>query len=712
MSLASHGHLKPSLVNFLFATRRLRTIAGSLTAPRAPAFKYKPLTKPASCQWTYRSGSNIAAALHAGDGQHSDVAPIVPHSDPVVPQPSSVLRPDHDGINSNIGPPEERWNGESYVDQVTALLCSTFGSGPEDVNARGVVYRKHKEDKQLINQLLKDKGRLSYDWRIPLLLLVQAAASSTENRDLIRDTTLQGPTEVLHRKPLQNYAHFARKVSRPPVWSEATLCQYVADVAGSQSFQKTIPRSLRKSQLNGKLNIVDITTIFDDVFYDDTMEKFLNSDACNTALRFFYTYGMMSKARALYNRMELLRMKIPTATFNIILRGAAQRKDLHNFTFLLQKMLQRGFSPDDDTWLNLLIAVGSGEVRAVIVHKMKEWNVKQTSQTRKAVAALMIPDEVKFYLGSGYSSYTLIHHMDNRYDTGWLTTRAGNSLLHEYGHRRPIGDCLELLVRMKQRGFVPNGITLNTLLRQCLRRGSIWPAIQVLGAFNHHFKLRPGNSEYETLLNLAWDRKSLNVARVIWRSACIDGCVNHAMRKRVYRSLSHHHSRHFQVSEKVDDMEAQSRGQIFCELAGYFVVGVREPQAAELAKLGRAMWASKPDSNKTALTRTGLQIQSDLRTARSCYLKLPFHELLHQALELDLKWKAEGLWKNDERRKLLQGGIQVELCNSQIDQFELSGPRLRWVKTLVNIRKIPYERGLPPSVLGRNTPDSRHQSFG
>ena len=656
----SHGHLRPLALEALFAASQPESPPVTLNASTTQAFLYRPLGRFTVYQWLHRRYSHSSVVLGDGDVQQADPTPIVQCAEARNSRPPSISRDDQiENITKILFSGEQR-NGEPYTDQVVALPRPNWGRFPNDENRRVLVFGKHQADKQLINQRLKDKGRLSYDWRIPLLQLEQAAASSMDKRDSKSEISTGYRIRRITSKSSQYSAQLAREIPRPAVWSEATLYYYVAKITDSQRAQVNIPRFRKRTYLDGSSNRADITKIFEGLFYDDATKKFLSSEACNAALRFFYMHGMISKARALFSRMESLQLDIPSATFNIVLRGAALNRDLHNFTYLLQKMLQQGFRPDHDTWVSLLIAVNSKEVRAIIAHKMHERNVKLSPGSTKAVAGLMIPNEVDRHLSSGHDPNTFVDHMDIRYGTQWLTTRAGNSLLYEMG-KRECTNGLGLLQQMKQRSFVPDEVTMNTLLRLCLQRSLYHDAIEILKFFDCHFKMGPGDKVYETLLNLAWNSRLLNCARVVWRSACVDGHVSFHTCNRVFQSLLDHNLRELPSLDKVDSRDDQGRGKIFRKLAGYFVVGVRRPRTAELAELGRALWGSDFDSNRSSVKRARLLIQSDLRIAKSYRLKVPLHELLRQALELDLKWSAEGFWKNEDRQRRLQDGIQVEV---------------------------------------------------
>ena len=660
MFLKSQGHLRSLAVKALLAVCQPGNLLVTLKVSPTRAFLYGPLGQSTVSQWIHRQYLHSSVVLDEGDVQQADSTSIIQCTEALNSQSPPTFRVDQIENITKIVLSEEQRNQKPCTDQIATLPRPKPGESPKDGNEKALDFGKHQADKQLINQRLKDKGRLSYDWRIPLLQLEQAAASSKGNQHLKSYTGAEYRIQRIARGPSQYSAQLAREVPRPAVWSEATLYYYVVKIAETQKTQKHVPGFRKRKDLDRSSNTADITKIFEDLFYDDSVKKFLSSEACNAALRFFYMHGMISKARALFSRMESLQLDIPSATFNLMLRGAALNRDLHNFTYLLQRMIQRGFRPDDDTWVSLLIAVNSKEIRAIVAHKMRERNVILSPGSTKAVAELMIQNEVDLHLGGGHDPNTFVDHMDIRYGTQWLNTRIVNKLLYELG-KRGCTNGLVLLEQIKQRSFVPDDVTMNTLLRLCPQPSLYHDAIEVLKFFDSQFGMGPGDQAYETLLNMAWNGGLLNWARVVWRSACIDGHVNFHTRFRVFQSLLDHDLRELSSSDKADSRDNQGRGQTFRRLAGHFVVGVRRPQTAELANLGRALWVSNFDSKNLSVTRARLQIQSDLRNAKLCRLKVPLHELLRQALELDLKWKAEGFWKNEDRQRRLQDGIQVDV---------------------------------------------------
>ncbi|KAL9135546.1 MAG: hypothetical protein Q9175_003254 [Cornicularia normoerica] len=565
----------------------------------------------------------------------------------------------------------ETWERERYSDQIARFL-------PLQESAFG----KNKEDKRFVNKLLKDKGPHSHDWRIALSDLQKhytsenvdkskdintsnytpsmAQSVGSRNHDLGVSNEIQTPVRrVTSMSRNHRYFQLARKIFPPTKWSEANLAVYVEALAESQRTQAKVTWA-EKPRLKGWTNIGDVVAAFDNVFYSAASQKFLSIEAFNTGLRFFYDHGMMAKARSLYIRMEDSKMPIPTNTFNILLRGSASQKDLHNFTFLLNNMTRRGFKPNEKTWTLFLQVIDNSTVRAVIVRKMTEMKMLDKIGVRRDVAAHMVHYEIINHLGDGHDHHSFLDHMNSKYGIGWLSTTAGNVLLNEVAKRKSAAESLSLLYEMKQARFMPNDISMNTLLRYCLPLSRHELAIEILDVFRYHYQLYPGPAAYETLLLQAWRSRLLNFSTVIWRSACIYGAVSDKMQQLVFKSLLSYTPALDKRIQSHDMAEPNnsSRDAKFKKFAGRFVIGVDGPRGAEL---NQAMDSLELDTRRRTMKWAQILLESSRRVSRTVLLKSNLPQLLGQALTMDRTWAAEGLYKRNDWRKMLPHAIAVDV---------------------------------------------------
>lgn len=571
---------------------------------------------------------------------------------------------------------------ERSSDRIAKFLPVEFALPRMEKWLQRHAFGKNKQDKVFVSKLLKDKGLLSHDWRIALSDLQKHYTPEKSNgpKDIgnsvhlpnvaqIAGSHAQGPDgssevksparRVNARSRNHRYFRLARNISPPAEWSKSSLAAYVEALAESQRTQARVNWA-EKPQLKGWANIEDVVAAFEKVFYGAASQSSLSIEACNTALRFFYDHGMMSKARSLYIRMEDLKMHIPTETFNVLLRGSASQRDLHNFTFLLNNMTRRGFKPNEKTWTLFLQVIDNNPVRAVIVRKMAEMNMLDKIGIRRDVAAYMLQYEFVNYLSVSHDQHSFLGHMNSKYGIGWLSTTAGNQLLNEVAKLKSAAESLQLLNEMKQGGFMPDDVSINTLLRHCLPLKDHELAVQILDAFKCHYGLYPGPEAYETLFLQAWRSRLLNFSAVIWRSACIYGAATKKMQYLVFQSLLSYTSAQDEriQSDKNAESSELSRYATFKKYAGRCIVGMDGPREA---RLNRAVDILQLNHRGRILRWAQVILESNLRVARRCLLKDDLTQLLRQALTIDKTSAAEGSYEKDDWRERCPNTMVVYL---------------------------------------------------
>lgn len=567
----------------------------------------------------------------------------------------------------------EHRSRSGYEDDQNAIITERHDSLKLEFDARPhfskfLRQEKSKEHRFLVNQLLKDKGPLSYDWRIPLRLLElhyrpSYSSETTERNSVSRNAPLglESPfeksiaihgasPESLSEKPMR----IAQDVSKPAVWTESALVQYIRDLTESQLFYYRVPLA-PQTRANASSNRDKVINGLDEIFQNTNFRRIMSAEVYNIALQFYYAHGMVSRARELFVHLEESKIGIPRETFNIVLRFSASSKDLHNFTFILHRATLLGFKPDEETWCMLLMAVSSDQVRAVIIQRMRERNIVDDVPNNIGARRIIIQNEMVSCIEQRGDRGDFLNYMDQRYGRSWLTTSVGNKLLYEHGKRRSIPETLALLAGMRVRGFVPDQISLDTLLQQCLLLRQHRNAIETLKAFSDQFGLKPGKQTYQTLFAIAWVNHFLNLARIVWRSACIQGCTTATMHRLVHQSLSTPFGSQNSMIIDGHDAERKTRGgsEIFKQLVGRFVLFAPKPQDFKLVDVGNL---SVPSNVSSPPLTT---IKNDLNIAGTFKLDT-LGELLAQAIELDLKWAAEKFWHTSTLQQVIEGGIRTK----------------------------------------------------
>ena len=571
-------------------------------------------------------------------------------------QPQHIAKKEPSLASPDQALPNELGKHSGYVQQVDRL------------NRKHRLSREHRDHGR--NELRK-KGSWSQDWQVPLELLKQ------HYKPEHKEQAVKGRPRAVWSDSQQIVCQVrVDQIPRPQYWSLVTFRNYVDDLARS-----TVDRTMRLQIYGaGESHAAAVANELERLFRDTYMTRFLSAKACDTGLAFFYKHGMFAKARALYTRMEDLRIEFEPETFNIILRGAAAQKDLHNYTFHLRHMIKRGFNPNRTTWSCLLMAVDSSEARATIVQAMRAKKLLNRFSTMRDVVKLTIRDEVAKHLESGNQMSPFFSDMDTRYAPGWLSVSAANVVLDEVGVRRPALEAFELLKEIRQRAPALDNVSLNTLLAHCRRSRAHELTIDVLDYFEVEQRLSPGQREYEVLFKQAWKSHLYNFARVIWRSACMEAAVTFKMQKFVMDSLT------FKTPEWSKN-QPKKRTDIWKATAGKVVVGIdlttKEDNPDQVQYPDTIFPAivqnlpAKKDKYSTRLERLmddtdqrmphaqvrqsakGL-IHHDLAAFKKYRRKRTLASLLREALATDREWARDN-WKDVAVQRKRRNAVVVEV---------------------------------------------------
>ncbi|MCJ1227697.1 hypothetical protein MMC12_004353 [Toensbergia leucococca] len=517
-------------------------------------------------------------------------------------------------------------------------------------------WQRHKVDKAFVNSQMKKKSRWSYDWQVALEELLRHcqvldARNTRGEQDFLHypqisangDTegAYKGPRAVLSKLRPRYRQIRADQIRQPLVWSTSSLVDYVEDLVMS-SVTRSIHRLVYKEE---ETHQTVVAGILESMFDDSSMQRFLSVEACNLALIFFYKHSMIRKARSLFVRMEKLRMEIPIATLNIMLRGAAAQKDLHNFTLLLRLINQRGLMPNAETWIAFLMTLDSAKAREETVRRilLLKWSDKPS--LLRDVVGLVVRDKLTSHLESGEKFSTFFQHMDSQFGSQWISVSAGNRMLYVLGERRFMQEAVELLNTMKVHGARPNEITLNIFLEHCMRQRTPEFGLQILRLFQVEHGISPRQIAYQTLFLLAWNDCLYNCCRVIWRAACMKGTVSWHMQELVFGSLVCN-----------TPYPASLKRDIWWTSAGKVVVGIdlgtvhhTNPATSGPAEMRKLTgWVETGSQREECLALAKSFLARDMEAVKQYRLRGNLVDLLDEALALDQKWKDQGSWKRED----------------------------------------------------------------
>lgn len=512
--------------------------------------------------------------------------------------------------------------------------------------------RKHKEDKNYINERLKDRGLTSQDWQIPLAVLeANSSAGNVKSKEHFRARAVWSM-----QRPKLCQLHIDQ-IERPAIWTDFTFYNYVEDLAMS-SVNRLIQR---RFYAKGDSHTAAVSRRLEEIFKAPTSREFLSPRAFNVALSFFYRTCQVPKAMALFVYMEWLRMEIPPETVTIMLRGTATYKDLHNFTRLLRIFISRGIKPTASAWAALVQAVESREGRATIIRSMQKRNLLNQFATMKEIVRLVVREEIAKHLDDGLDLASFLDSMDTQYGTEWLTYTAGNIILWEVGRRKPIIGAFETLESLMQCGMPATVVTLNTLLQLSSQERDHLFSIRILRFLQADRGIKPDGRTYEVLFMQAWRSRLYNFARVVWTSACIEGLTTFKMQSIIKDNFLCNRPDTFCI-------RAESRAKIWSLSAAQVIAGIS--QAQKLDEIFRpSSWKNESGSKAKDLATDGrgqlvdnlpmkglrliearrralaTLIAEDIAMAGRYHLTDHFFSLLSKALELDRRWMQSRAWK-------------------------------------------------------------------
>lgn len=515
--------------------------------------------------------------------------------------------------------------------------------------------QKHKAGRAVGNTYLKVKDSWSYDWRVPLGLLLQHYQPDSNEPGKQKSQLFRAIMSQQQRTEDKNgYSEIhADLIPRPDTWSPLAFLCYVEDLTSS-SVSRTMLHHIYGAH---ESHVAAIARVIENLFSDPYLTENLTVRAFDTACGFLVKHSLIPTTRVLFSRMDELGVSFNAGAFNGLLRGAASRKDLHNFTFFLQAMIRRGVKPNGETWIALLMTIQTRAVKLLIVGTMKERGILDRTTTLIDAVNQIIGDELVAHLESGQEITAFLDLMDRDYGSEWLSVSAANRMLEELGGRGLLLQYVDVLSFMEQRGIKPNSVTLNTLLGHCCRQRDLDGAIRVLRIFDSLFAIYPKKNHFHQLFMLAWKERLLNCCRVLWRYACMAAAVSFPTQELVVNSLRR------SISSQQKSMAEAWRCTV-----GKCIVGVGRGDGSSnsalrlnsIRKLVTMAETASPASahpNSVALARK--LVTGDLKAANHYRPKCLLADKLEDALAMDRRWFREGTWKESLTMWKVENGIDV-----------------------------------------------------
>lgn len=516
--------------------------------------------------------------------------------------------------------------------------------------------------------VIEEKGSWSYDWRQPLDELKLRYRADGSDASLI---PLDRPY-LLPKRPKYHEVR-AQDIPLPALWSTSSCVEYVQDLT-----QSKVSRVYNSYIYHDGMTHVDaVHDALMHVFEDSSLRPYLIPKAFDIALVYFYKHLDIPSVRRLYNLMNELHMEIAAGTFTIMLKGAAANKDLYHLTYILRYMARKGVSPNAESWVALLRAVQSDRAKLVIYREMKEAGVLAYPATLQNAVAEILDVELTSHITGGQELASFLQQLDTKYGPNWLSLSAVNHLCHRLGENGLVSQAMEVLKLATDQNIRPDSISLHIFLSHSLRLRRPKLAIQIVELFHSEHKIHPDEAAYDVLFMVAFRAQRLQLCKVIWRYACLNGAVSFRMEQIVTRSLLRNTPEH-----------PKTNLRRWLKTAGKAIVGIdfgvekwelksmTHPTGWEIMAM-LSEWAATGDERERAIRLARKVVKRDLNAWRRYVPRFTLVPMLKSALYRDSQWEEQGkrdapvLWK-------VKNSIRVQIRVPSVKELERQDRLSEW----------------------------------
>ncbi|KAL9045736.1 MAG: hypothetical protein Q9214_001267 [Letrouitia sp. 1 TL-2023] len=465
-------------------------------------------------------------------------------------------------------------------------------------------------------RLINPRGEWASDWHRAFSLIDGNYQDGNSVPDIV-------PQEQVVWGGMKNVR--ADEIPRPSVWTQSSCLLYVRNLAYS-SVLGLGHKEIYSGSEEHHLNVADA---LEQLFYNADLKHCMSVASFDEGLKFFCRHRMLHRARQLFNRMQTLEMASHPSTYEIMLRAAADQRDLHNFTIHLNMMINHGVMPTQFAWVNLLRTLEAGQVRLQIVERMHKRNLIRNKDIAKEVASIVVRDKIVSHLNAEQEPQTFFTNMDAEFGSGWLSGYTGAIILEEVGSRRSIADAFEMLQVIVDHGTNGDEQMLIKLLELCRPTENHVLALELVSLFELKYGVRPTCHTMKILFQQAWASRHYNFAKALWQYSCLSGLLHQSMVRKVKESL---------LSTKAPEL---TRGMLWKESAGKVITGFGPTNTMRRFRTLIGYWHVAPHhvpSRKDFADLANYILSESVNSKGPYLLQRNLIDILKEALALDRRW--------------------------------------------------------------------------
>lgn len=454
----------------------------------------------------------------------------------------------------------------------------------------------------------------------------------------------------------------AHMLSQPDEWTPTNLLEYVEDITAFDPSSHLL-RYVHPPLPSDKSNYCDyIMNIIRKLIDSPITSCMFSRLAFHRAMNYFLRKNRLEYIRELYHNMKFMGTKCTTETYNIMLRASAIKEDYHSFHFILNMMLRDGFRPDGRTWIAFIMAVPDVEIKYHLLKKMKEMNLLSKTKTLQDVVEQLVEHDLLISINKGQDHFAFLDEMNNKYGPKWLSVDVGNRILTVYGRCLLIDRAINFLDYMEQCSIYPDTWSINIMLNSCsLSPNPLLALTKLISLKKFRDLLEPHQETSRILFKIARMTRSYNMAKVVWRYACLSATTTSRLRHQVSRSL------------KKSLIAGKNHKNLIWERdIGWIILGPRKQQhpifliSNTSSKAFEGQGSSRLNSESSisldekyieGLINYDLQIFKNWRPGNS------FGETLWLALKIDLVWKEQDFFGQKDLNWFIDNTLYLQISD-------------------------------------------------
>ncbi|KAI9044475.1 uncharacterized protein KD926_001076 [Aspergillus affinis] len=261
------------------------------------------------------------------------------------------------------------------------------------------------------------------------------------------------------------------------------------------------------------------------VFQVDAYEKLFSSAALNEALSWMCEYKCL---RHVYPVLRRAQHVATVDTINILLGTAASRQDPNTYHRLLKAMLRAKIRPNEQTWITFLDHVALPKER----EQLSNWLVRQGRiagiDSRRAALRLTLNERFLSHLERKRSVDSFVHKVNTLTDN-WFSAKSIGQMFSVISHRMDYESLDRMLEICREQNFDVDSFAILRVMK--MFGDDTFLALRYLYRCHLYPERVFEDIMWEKLFVMACNDHRYNIARVVWRYACMYQGVTTRMKK-------------------------------------------------------------------------------------------------------------------------------------------------------------------------------------